>query len=206
MKNSFKRRYVEGLKWMRMGEGLPQMMYIACIICEMLIFCTLDSSNAITCTTHLGISLILGYLLSGIFLYNNSGRLKIVQFLIFVILELILTIKTSAFCGIFTAVVIFIVPIIVGFLTICLTDFFTESNSLIIKMYDEIDVRNVKAFGALIIISFIPTMIITIPLFWLGWNVFIKIAIIVAYILATPLICYGDLKGFNIFDAMGFEW
>lgn len=105
MKNSLKRRYAEGLEWMRMGEGLPQMMYIACIICGMLIFYKLDPTNAKAYTTNLGINLILVYLLSGIFSYNNSGVLKIVQFLTFIILELILIIKTSAFSGIFTSLV-----------------------------------------------------------------------------------------------------
>lgn len=198
-----KRRYAEGLEWMIDGGGLPQVMYIACIISEFLILAKLEPSNIKDYTMILGVNIILVYFLCYMYYkYYVVELLSNFKLFIFVVSSIILINIMGGVVGTGKVFIIFIVPIVISFLTIGID----ECTCLLDNIYDNIQIKNINKLYAIIIANFLPTIVIVIPLIFLEWNPLVKVTIIFGYMFSSPLISFASLNDFSIFSAIGFEW
>ena len=204
MKNKFwkglKTWYFEGIEWMKIGEGLPGVMYLATTIMEIFILCKLIPENAMQYTKILGINLFLVYLYSIVInQFNQNRTVRFVQRLGFVGIALFVGFTIARGLNFMLLFALFVVPIIVALATI-----YVEENYVGVE--DFINPKNISNFKTVLLTTLIPVITITVPLIFLEWNILVKIAIVVTFVLIAPFIYWLDANGYGIFGAMGIEW
>lgn len=196
-----KKRYLRGIEWMKVDEGLPSMMYLAVTIMEIFIFCKVMPENAMQYAKVLGVNLIFVYLYSIVVVerLDPNRIVKPVQTMTFIVMGLILCFtmaKNLNYCFLFSLIV---APILIAYVMI-----YVQENY--IGFEDFIKLKGIGYFGTVVLTTAIPTITIIAPLITLEWGIFVKIIIVVSFILIAPLVCWADDKGYGIFGAMGIEW
>lgn len=195
-----KRRYFEGIEWMKLDEGLASMMYWAATIIEIFILCKLTPEHAMQCTKILGVNLILVYLYSLVTsIFISSNIVTLIQGLGFIGIELLVGFTIGKGLNFWLLFALFAIPIIVAIAMI-----YVQENYF--GFEDFIKCHRISNFGIVVLTTLIPVITITIPLFSLEWNIFTKVAIIIAFMLIAPFICWADSKDYGIFGAIGIEW
>lgn len=199
--NGLQKRYLRGIVEMKMDSGLTSMMYLATTLMEIFILYKVTPENAMEYTKTLGINLVLVYLYSIVAnLFVPNKTFKLLQLLGMIGIELavcaIAIVKELNFLLLLVALVL---PIIVSF-----TMSFVQETCTLFE--DFIHIKGIGNFGTVVLTTLIPVVTIAIPLIFLNWNIFIKIAIVIAFILVAPLICWADSEDYGIFGAIGIEW
>lgn len=197
----FKRRYLEGIAWMKVDEGLPSMMYLATTLMGIFILCKVTPENAMQYAKTLGVNLVLVYLYSIVAnQFNQNGSIvRFVQSLGFVVMELSLGFTIARGLNFWLLFALIVVPIVVALAMI-----YVEENY--VDFEDFIKLKGIGNFGTVVLTTLIPVITITAPLISLEWSIFTKIAIVAGFMLIAPLVCWADSERYGIFGAMGFEW
>ena len=195
-----KSRYLEGVRWMQFNEGLPSMMYLATTITILLVFFRVTPENAIQYVVTSMVNVIAIYLYSFVVRqFDMYGPLRIIQFVIAVLIGLLVIGTIGNSLNFLLLAILFVVPIIVAGSTIYLEENCTFSE-------DFYSLMCVNGFTTVIISTLLPMIVIAAPLFFLKWSIFTKIAIVLAFILIAPLVCWADSEDYGIFGALGIEW
>lgn len=195
-----KKRYLEGIAWMKLDEGLPSMMYLAATIVEIFILCKVTPENYMQYIKTLGVNLVLVYLYSiMVNQFDQNRTSKLVQGLGFIAIGLFVGCTIAKGTNFLLLLALFVVPIIVAIAMI-----FVQENY--VGFEDFINLKGIGNFGTVVLTTLIPVITITVPLIFLEWSILTKIAIIVAFMLIAPLVCWVDSEGYGIFGALGIEW
>ena len=195
-----KMRYLEGIAWMKVDEGLPSMMYLAATIMEIFILFKATPENAMQYAKTLGVNLVLVYLYSIVVnQFNQNSTVRLVQRLGFVAIGLFLGFTVARGLNFWLLFALFVVPILVALAMI-----YVEENY--VGFEDFINLKGIGKFGTVVLTALIPVITITAPLIFLEWSIFAKIAIVAGFMLIAPLVCWADSEKYGIFGAMGIEW
>ena len=198
--NGLKKRYLEGIAWMKVDEGLPSMMYLATIIMEIFILCKVTPENAVQYAKALGINLVLVYPYSIVVnQFKQNSMVKLVQRLVVVAIGLFVGCTIARGINFLLLLALFVAPIIVAIAMI-----FVQENCVLFE--DFINLKGIGNFGTVVLTTLIPVITITVPLIFLEWSILYKIAIVAGFMLIAPLVCWADSEGYGIFGALGIEW
>lgn len=198
--NGLKKRYLEGIAWMKFDEGLPSMMYLATIIMEIFILCKVTPENAVQYANALGINLVLVYPYSIVVnQFKQNSMVKLVQRLVVVAIGLFVGCTIAKGINFLLLLALFVVPIIVAIAMI-----YVQENNVLFE--DFINLKGIGNFGTVVLTTLIPVITITVPLIFLEWSILYKIAIVTGFMLIAPLVCWADSEGYGIFGALGIEW
>lgn len=197
----FKKRYLRGIEWMKVDEGLPSMMYLAVIIMEIFVICKVMPENAMQYAKVLGVNLIFVYLYSIVVVkwFDSNRIVKPVQTMIFIVMGLILCFTMAKNLNYWFLLSLLVAPILIA----CFMIYVQENY---IGFEDFIKLKGIGNFGTVVLTTAIPTITIIIPLVTLEWGIVVKIIIVAGFMLIAPLVCLADDKGYGIFGAMGIEW
>ena len=186
-----KSRFLEGVEWMRRyNEGLPSMMYLATTIAILLIFFRVTPENAMRYVVTSMVNVIVVYLYSFMMLRSFTLYGTTVQFFGAIVIQVLVGYIVGSGLNFWLLVILFVAPIIIAGSMILLQENCTFASD----------------FVAVIISIMLPMIVIALPLFFLEWSVFTKIAIVLGYILIAPLVCWADSEDYGIFGALGIEW
>lgn len=195
-----KKRYLIGIAEMKVDEGLPSMMYLATTIMEIFILCKVIPENAMQYIKTLGVNLVLIYVYSIVVnKFIQNGTVRLVQRLGFVAIGLFLGFTIARGLNFWLLFALFVAPILVAIAMI-----YVQENY--VGFEDFINLKNIGNFGTVVLTTLIPAITITVPLIFLEWNFLTKIAVVIAFLLTAPLICWADSEGYGILGAMGIEW
>ena len=195
-----KKRYLNGIAEMKVDAGLTSMMYLAATIVEIFILCKVTPENYMQYIKTLGVNLVLVYLYSIVVnQFDQNSTSKLVQGLVFVAIGLFVGCTIARGINFLLLLALFVVPIIVAIAMI-----FVQENGVLFE--DFINLKGIGNFGTVVLTTLIPVITITVPLIFLEWSILYKIAIIVAFMLIAPLVCWADSEGYGIFGALGIEW
>ena len=131
------------------------------------------------------------------FIPNNT--VKIVQELGFVVIGLFIGFTIARGLNILLLFALFVVPIFVAF-----TMMLVQDNC--VGLEDLINLKRIGNIGTVVLTTLIPVITITVPLIFLEWSIFAKIAIVAAFMVIAPLVCWADSENYGIFGALGIEW
>lgn len=199
--NALKERYLEGISWMKVGEGLASMMYFATTIIELLILFNVVQEDAKRYTIAVVVNLALIYLYS-------IGVNQIVQNDTTRFLQRVGLTGSGMITG-FTIIrglnpwVLFALYIVPIFMAVCTV--YMQKN--IVRYEDIIKGKNMSRFGVILYTTFIPVITIVMALIFIEMelSVFTKIAITAGFVLFAPLICWADSENYGIFGAFGIK-
>lgn len=196
-----KSRYLEGVEWMQDNEGLPSMMYLATTIMILLIFFRLTPENAMQYVVTSMVNVIAVYLYSFVILrrFTLYGPIRVVQFLGAIVIQFFVGYIVGSGLSFWLLVTLFVVPIIVAGSMIPL-----QENCTFVS--DFFAFKCISGFTTVVISTLLPMIVIALPLFFLEWSIFTKVAIVLGYILIAPLVCWADSEDYGIFGALGIEW
>ena len=185
---------------MKVDAGLTSMMYLAATIVEIFILCKVTPENYMQYIKTLGVNLVLVYLYSIVVnQFDQNSTSKLVQGLVFVAIGLFVGCTIARGINFLLLLALFVVPIIVAIAMI-----FVQENGVLFE--DFINLKGIGNFGTVVLTTLIPVITITVPLIFLEWSILYKIAIIVAFMLIAPLVCWADSEGYGIFGTLGIEW
>ena len=195
-----KKRYLNGIAEMKVDAGLTSMMYLAATIVEIFILCKVTPENYMQYIKTLGVNLVLVYLYSIVVnQFDQNSTSKLVQGLVFVAIGLFVGCTIARGINFLLLLALFVAPIIVAIAMI-----YVQENCILFE--DFINLKGIGNFGTVVLTTLIPVITITVPLIFLEWSILYKIAIIVAFMLIAPLVCWADSEGYGIFGALGIEW
>lgn len=195
-----KKRYLEGIVWMKVDEGLPSMMYLAATIMEIFILCKVTPENAMQYAKTLGVNIVLVYLYSIVVnQFNQNSTVRLVQRLGFVAIGLFLGFTIARGLNFWILFALFVVPILVAIAMI-----YVQENHVLFE--DFINLKGIGNFGTVVLTTLIPAITITVPLIFLEWSIWAKIATVAGFMLIAPFVCWADSERYGIFGAMGIEW
>lgn len=190
---------LEGWDWME--DGYMQVMYIAAIISELLVLHKIKFDKVMLYTSVFAIHLML----LGIFGYKKYSwegkrRERVYQFFFF-FTYICLIIGTSIFAKFWEVLIILGIPFLIASIIFSVLEYIFEvaeqSNSKLLKWLDKQVINNSNWY--IIVMIIIPIIIVGIPLILLKWNVYVKVAIYIAYLLSIPLISRVAKEGMSIF-------
>lgn len=196
----WKNRYFEGIAWMKVDEGLPQLMYVAAVIAQIMLMFRLFPEDGISYTKVLSFNFVMIYLYSIIgnkFIENST--VKIVKTIGFVVLELLVGIAMGRNLNPWMMVVAFIMPIVVAIIMVFVCEKF-------VSFEDFIHLKEINRFGVVLLGTMIPVVFLVLHLVLLDWNILIKTAIVIGFIAVAPMIAWADSENYGIFGAIGLEW
>lgn len=198
---AFRKRYLQGIEWMKVDEGLPSMMYLAVTIMEILTLCKVTPENAMQYAKVLGVNLIFVYLYSIVVVerFDLNRIIKPVQSTIFIVMSLILCFTMAKNLNYWFLFSLLVAPILIACVMV-----YVQENYIGFESF--IQLKGIGNFGTVVLTTAIPTITIIIPLITLEWGIFVKIIIVAGFMLLAPLVCWADDKGYGIFGAMGIEW
>lgn len=198
---AFRKRYLQGIEWMKVDEGLPSMMYLAVTIMEILTLCKVTPENAMQYAKVLGVNLIFVYLYSIVVVewFDLNRIVKPVQTMIFIVMSLILCFTMAKNLNYWFLFSLLVAPILIACVMV-----YVQENYIGFESF--IQLKGIGNFGTVVLTTAIPTITIIIPLITLEWGIFVKIIIVAGFMLLAPLVCWADDKGYGIFGAMGIEW
>lgn len=195
-----KNRYHDGIEWMKLGEGLPSMMYLATTIAILLVFFIVMPENAmqylLTGTACMIVVYWYSFLMSRRFVHGMDRMIPLLGIIAIVCFGVEIL---GSGLNFWLLVVLFVIPVIVACGMI-----FLQENCLSLEDFFAFNCSS--TFEVVIISALLPTIVIILPLFFLEWSIFTKIAIVLGYILIAPLICWADDNNYGIFGALGIEW
>ena len=198
--NGLKKRYLNGIAEMKVDAGLTSMMYLAATIVEIFILCKVTPENYMQYIKTLGVNLVLVYLYSIVVnQFDQNSTSKLVQGLVFVAIGLFVGCTIARGINFLLLLALFVVPIIVSIAMI-----YVQENCVLFE--DFINLKGIGNFGTVVLTTLIPVITITVPLIFLEWSIWYKIAIVAGFMLIAPLICWADSEGYGIFGALGIEW
>lgn len=190
---------LEGWEWME--DGYMQVMYIAAIISELLILHKIESRNVMLYTIsfviHLALLCFFGYKKCRL---ERKLRKKIYQWIFFFTCVCI-AIATCIFTKSCKALIVLVVPfVIAGINFILLEKLFEIAEQKDSKIFNWIDKQFLENSNWYILMMIImPIVIVGIPLIFLDWNVYVRVAIFIVYLFSIPLISRCAEEGISIF-------
>ena len=131
--------------------------------------------------------------------FNQNSMVRMVQRLGFIAIGLFLGFTIAKGLNFWFLFAMFVAPILIALAMI-----YMEENY--VGFEDFINLKGIGNFGTVVLTTLVPAITITVPLIFMEWSIFVKIAIVVAFMLIAPLICWADSEGYGIFGAMGVEW
>lgn len=196
----WKNRYFEGIAWMKVDEGLPQLMYVAAVIAQIMLMFKLFPEDGMQYAKALSLNLVMIFLYSVIGnLYIENSTVKIVKTIGFVIMELFIGFTMGKNLNTWMMVVSFVMPIVVATIMIFVCEKF-------VLFEDFINLKKINRFGIVLLETIIPVVFLTMHMVLLDWNFLIKASIIIGFIMVAPLISWADSENYGIFGAIGLEW
>lgn len=200
-----KKRYFDGVLCMKIGGGLPSMMYLAVSIIEFFILCKITPENTMQYAKVLGVNFVWVYLYSimakrfMLKLFKQNSTVKRIERFDFAVIGLFIGLIIARSLKPLLLLVVFAIPIIVAIGMI-----YVEENCALFE--DFIELKKIGNFGTVVLTTLIPVIAIMIPLIFMRFSIWYIIAIVPGFLLIAPLVCWAEDEEYGILGAMRIEW
>lgn len=200
-----KKRYFDGVLCMKIGGGLPSMMYLAVCIIEFFILCKVTPENTMQYAKVLGANFVWVYLYSimakrfMLKLFKQNSTVKRIERFGFAVIGLFIGLIIARSLKPLLLLVVFAIPIIVAIGMI-----YVEENCALFE--DFIELKKIGNFGTVVLTTLIPVIAIMIPLIFMRFSIWYIIVIVPGFLLIAPLVCWAEHEEYGILGAMRIEW
>lgn len=200
-----KKRHFDGVLCMRIGGGLPSMMYLAVCIIEFFILCKVTPENTMQYAKVLGVNFVWVYLYSIMVkrfmlkLFKQNSTVKRIERFGFAVIGLFIGLIIARSLKPLLLLVVFAIPIIVAIGMI-----YVEENCALFE--DFIELKKIGNFGTVVLTTLIPVIAIMIPLSFMRFSIWYIIVIVPGFLLIAPLVCWAEHEEYGILGAMRIEW
>lgn len=200
-----KKRYFDGVLCMKIGGGLPSMMYLAVCIIEFFILCKVTPENTMQYAKVLGANFVWVYLYSimakrfMLKLFKQNSTVKRIERFGFAVIGLFIGLIIARSLKPLLLLVVFAIPIIVAIGMI-----YVEKNCALFE--DFIELKKIGNFGTVVLTTLIPVIAIMIPLIFMRFSIWYIIVIAPGFLLIAPLVCWAEHEEYGILGAMRIEW
>ncbi|CDB31854.1 unknown [Clostridium sp. CAG:575] len=201
-----KKRYFDGVLCMRIGGGLPSMMYLAVCIIEFFILCKVTPENTMQYAKIFGVNFVWMYLYSSIIVkrfmlkrLNQNSTVMWLERFGFAAIGLFIGLIIARSLKPLLLLVVFAIPIIVAIGMI-----YVEENCALFE--DFIELKKIGNFGTVVLTTLIPVIAIMIPLIFMRFSIWYIIVIVPGFLLIAPLVCWAEREEYGILGAMRIEW
>ena len=200
-----KKRYFDGVLCMKIGGGLPSMMYLAVCIIEFFILCKVTPENTMQYAKVLGANFVWVYLYSimakrfMLKLFKQNSTVKRIERFGFAVIGLFIGLIIARSLKLLLLLVVFAIPIIVAIGMI-----YVEENCALFE--DFIELKKIGNFGTVVLTTLIPVIAIMIPLIFMRFSIWYIIVIVPGFLLIAPLVCWAEHEEYGILGAMRIEW
>lgn len=200
-----KKRYFDGVLCMKIGGGLPSMMYLAVCIIEFFILCKVTPENTMQYAKVFGVNFVWVYLYSIMVkrfmlkLFKQNSTVKRIERFGFAVIGLFIGLIIARSLRPLLLLVVFAIPIIVAIGMI-----YVEENCALFE--DFIELKKIGNFGTVVLTTLIPVIAIMIPLIFMRFSIWYIIVIVPGFLLIAPLVCLAEHEEYGILGAMRIEW
>lgn len=200
-----KKRYFDGVLCIKIGGGLPSMMYLAVCIIEFFILCKVTPENTMQYAKVLGANFVWVYLYSimakrfMLKLFKQNSTVKRIERFGFAVIGLFIGLIIARSLKPLLLLVVFAIPIIVAIGMI-----YVEENCALFE--DFIELKKIGNFGTVVLTTLIPVIAIMIPLIFMRFSIWYIIVIVPGFLLIAPLVCWAEHEEYGILGAMRIEW
>lgn len=196
---------LQGWEWME--DGYMQVTYMATIISELLVLHKIDENNVFLYSAFFFVHLIFLYVLGYLrYCWEKTRKEKVVK-IMFYILNAGIVIVALNVIGIVKTMTILTIPFFVTIIHTMLADqivYLDEWKEVkIIKCLNSIVVKFPKLRYLLWL--FLPIVMVLIPLIFLEWNVYLRVAIFVFYVFSIPFISRAADSGMDMIEMVVYS-